>query len=164
MKTQIKTPLTTLVAAVCMAGFLAGCAADAKEIAPAPTASEEVHADAMPGIANPWTDASKEEIETVIGAQVMLPEGAENVSYRILAAEGIADVSYDLDGEHISHRMKKTDAFEDISGLYYTWQTTEDTEYEGCPAQISRFESDEETVELTLWLEDGVMHAMSCVE
>lgn len=117
----------------------------------------------MPGIANPWSDADAAAVAEMIGTEVPIPEGAANITYRILPAENIAEVAYDLGDARCNHRLKKTDAEEDISGLYYNWDSTEESTYEGHAATIYRANAAEESVELTLWFdaESSLMHALS---
>lgn len=151
--------------------LLTGCGA-ANAVAPTesePAVAEETvtedlsDLERMPGIANPWSDADAAAVAEMIGTEVPVPEGAANITYRILSAENIAEVAYDLNDAHCNHRLKKTDAEEDISGLYYNWDSTEESTYEGHAATIYRAEAEEESVELTLWFdaEASLMHALS---
>ena len=140
--------------------LLTGCGA---ANAVAPTESEPADLERMPGIANPWSDADAAAVAEMIGTEVPVPEDAANITYRILPAENIAEVAYDLNDARCNHRLKKTDAEEDISGLYYNWDSTEESTYEGHAATIYRADAEEESVELTLWFdaETSLMHALS---
>ncbi|MBQ6733757.1 MAG: hypothetical protein IJR00_02500 [Lachnospiraceae bacterium] len=180
MKQAHKNNLLRSIRLLCTLLLLTGCGA-ANAVAPTEsepavaeeTVTEEPVADEpaedlsdlerMPGIANPWSDADAAAVAEMIGTEVPVPEGAANITYRILSAENIAEVAYDLNDAHCNHRLKKTDAEEDISGLYYNWESTEESTYEGHAATIYRADAEEESVELTLWFdaESSLMHALS---
>lgn len=76
-------------------------------------------------IPNPWTDTTLENIRAM-GYDMVLPDGAENVTFTALNAEGgsaaMVQADYTLGGAEYTCRAAKTAEPEDISGLYETWE------------------------------------------
>ncbi|MCR4657003.1 MAG: hypothetical protein K5770_12350 [Lachnospiraceae bacterium] len=115
-------------------------------------------------VANPWRDdVSVEEVADLIGAQFIVPDGAENVSYRIMESDKLAEMDFELDGLSFCARMKPAEEFEDISGLFYTWDVEEDQDIYDTPGQIRRAVTEEETVDSCLWYDEvlGMMFSVS---
>ncbi len=75
-------------------------------------------------IPNPWTDTTIEAIRAM-GFDMVLPDGAENITFTALnAGENGAEMvqaDYTLRGAEYTCRAAKSAAPEDISGLYETW-------------------------------------------
>lgn len=76
-------------------------------------------------IPNPWTDTTLENIRAM-GYDMVLPDGAENITFTALNAEGgsaaMVQADYTLGGAEYTCRAAKTAEPEDISGLYETWE------------------------------------------
>lgn len=158
MKTITKKTLFTTCAALMAVALLAGCgatqAATPAEPETAPAEETEADVEIMPGIANPWTESTKEEFEAATGVQVMLPTDAADVVYR-RGSEGLCEVLYVSDDASCCYRAQKTEALNDISGLHYRWDTTEETTYEGHAATRYAVETEEESVELYSWYDES---------
>ncbi|MCR5774204.1 MAG: hypothetical protein K6G42_03880 [Lachnospiraceae bacterium] len=111
-------------------------------------------------VANPWKyGVSAEDVKKLTGMEFIVPEGAENVSYAIMEAEGLAEMKFDLDGMSYCARMKPAEKSEDISGLYFDNKNTEDVEINGAAGTEFRAENGGETVDCVQWYDD--MNAMT---
>lgn len=120
------------------------------------------------GMANPWTDMTAEALEQASGVTLGLPEGAENVVYRWMAAEGLAEMQFTLGADEYCARVKpaalEAGQLEDISGMYFAWENVEETTIGGCHGTIGQAQTgSEEFVELCLWydLAPGLMYSLS---
>ena len=75
-------------------------------------------------IANPWSDTTIENIRAM-GFNMVLPDGAENITFTALNAgengAEMVEADYTLDGAAYTCRAAKTGESADISGLYETW-------------------------------------------
>lgn len=75
-------------------------------------------------IPNPWSDTTIEDIRAM-GFHMVLPDGAENITFTALNANengaDMVEADYTLDGIEYTCRAAKSAESEDISGLYETW-------------------------------------------
>lgn len=82
-------------------------------------------------LTNPITEVSYDELLAQTGITFAVPEGAENVSYSIINVdEKIAQMTFTLDGVNCTCRaqaagLPEAGKISDISGMNYTWETTE---------------------------------------
>lgn len=120
------------------------------------------------GMQNPWTELTAEEAAQYINFAV--PEGAENVVYRLMEAEGqepLAEVQFDLDGRSFNMRVQRgVDADVDISGMYYDWTAQDGVNVWGSiPGSAYRYIGEDETADLLTWYieEIGTSYALSTV-
>lgn len=119
---------------------------------------------AQSGLANPWTQTTSEGFVETLGLELAVPEGAEDVAYRVLEAEQMGEMTFTLNGMDYVARVKPAVEFEDISGLCYAFEAPlEDTSVAGLRTWEARAEDGEETVDLALWFDvtPGVMYALS---
>ena len=116
-------------------------------------------------MANPWTETTAEEMVEKIGLSFHLPEEAENIVYRMLESEALAETQFVLDGVECIARIKAAVEFEDISGLYYEWEHVEDCEILWCPGQVMETAADGQKLSLCLWYDvvPGLMYSVSAV-
>ncbi|MBO5999494.1 MAG: histidine phosphatase family protein [Lachnospiraceae bacterium] len=129
-------------------------AEDAEAEEPAEEA-EEAEAPAI-GMPNPWTDTTAEEALEALGFELGIPEGAENVAYRVLSEEKLLEADFSLDGLDYVARMKPsdvTDEIEDISGLYYEWEHEEECEIGYAKGLIRQVKDGDQTIENCIWLD-----------
>ena len=81
---------------------------------------------AMVGLANPWEDLTEEELTAKSGLSFGVPEGAENVIYRYLQANNLAEMQFTIGTDEYCARMMPVqlanDELMDISGMYYEWE------------------------------------------
>lgn len=81
---------------------------------------------------NPWREVSEEEAKSACTNSFTAPEGAENVTWRLMdggADEApLVELTFDLNGKTYTAREKYGAAEdEDITGLYYDWTASEET-------------------------------------
>lgn len=115
-------------------------------------------------VANPVVDSTADEIETLLGFGFGEVEGAENVRYSIID-DRIGQMQYTKDGAEITARISAENGFTDISGMYYTWESTEDCTIAGREGKAMRTKDGDNTVDLCLWYDvaPGLMYSVSAV-
>lgn len=149
--------------------ILAGCAS----VAPAAPAQsqpaekqeevkEEKQEEAV-GMANPWTECSREEVLDKIGFDMQAPADASDVHYMINESIEMAEMDFTMMDQEFTYRMQPTDAFEDISGLYYEWDVEDEVQVGWCEGISRRAIGEEETVDNCLWYDvvPGIMYSLS---
>ena len=118
------------------------------------------------GMTNPWLDTTAEGLMEALGVEFKVPEGAENVVFRMLREESLAEMDFDLDGMTYTARIQPAVEWTDISGMYYKWENTlEDFTIGGCPAWEGRAADGEDTADLCLWFDvvPGLMYSLGTV-
>ena len=111
------------------------------------------------GIANPWQDLTAEELLAASGLSFGVPEGAENVIYRFLPAQNLAEMQFTMDGDDFCARLQSV-SFQDgelydISGMYFDWQNEEAITVRGCRGIIGQAQcGSEDWVERCLWADE----------
>ena len=115
--------------------------------------------------ANPWTETTPEEMMEVLGLGFSLPEGAADVHYRMLESEALAEVQFILEETECTARIKPAVEFENISGMYYDWDSVEECSVLWCPGQVMRTEEEGKVLSLCLWYDvvPGLMYSVSAV-
>ena len=84
-------------------------------------------------LANPWTDASVEEIESSTGFTLVVPDGVD-VSSRFMT--GMAEASWNWNGVEVTERVSRSDetpamdteTLTELSGVYFTGLATQSKE------------------------------------
>lgn len=115
--------------------------------------SQESEAKTM-AIGNPWKDdVSADEVAGLVNARFIVPDGAENVFYRINESDRLAEMNFNLNGMEFSARMKPTESLEDISGLYYEWADELSGSVAGADAKFRSAVADAETLQNVLWFD-----------
>ena len=118
------------------------------------------------GMPNPWLDTTAEGLMEALGVEFKVPEGAENVVFRMLKEESLAEMDFDLDGMEYTARIQPAVEWTDISGMYYEWENTlEDFTIGSCPAWEGRAADGEATADLCLWFDvvPGLMYSLGTV-
>ena len=167
-----KSRLLTVSLAVSATILLAGCnrVLTPPEPGNAPISSEVSVSSENPAgseesaeIANPWSDSSLEEIEGDLGIKVSIPKNVSQIGYRKMAEEKLYEINFVYENLGYDYRLKKTDALEDISGLYYEWTASYETPVGDYTATDYRAENGEETVDHIIWYDtkEGVTHSLS---
>ncbi|MCQ2435256.1 MAG: hypothetical protein MJ062_08475 [Oscillospiraceae bacterium] len=114
-----------IVPAAAMLLSLAACGktpSSDQEVTTVPTSAAETTqpASAENQLGNPWTEVSADDIYNYLGYRFGIPEGAEEICYFWNETNGIAEMQFkNAQGYSLTARAKKTDALEDISGMYY---------------------------------------------
>ena len=78
-------------------------------------------AEGFVGMANPWIDTTREELEARTGMHPGVPEGAENLLWRVLTTAGLAELRFTLGDAEYTARAVPAAYHRDISGMYYSW-------------------------------------------
>lgn len=122
-------------------------------------------AQAEAGLANPWTPTTAQGLMDALGLQLGLPDGATNVTWQMMETGQVGQVSFTWQGEDYTARVAPADAFEDISGMAYEWESQEDCAVGRCKGVCRRAHSEEKTVDLCLWYDDltGLMYSVGVV-
>ena len=118
------------------------------------------------GMPNPWTETTAEGLMEALGLEFIVPEGAENVTYRMLKDEALAEMEFDLDGMRYTARIQPAVEWTDISGMYYEWENTlEDITIGGRAAWEGRAADGDHTADLCLWFDvvPGLMYSLGTV-
>ncbi len=106
--------------------------------------------------ANPWTELpGKQQLEDVTGICFGIPEDAENILYRCLQDEGLAEIQFSRDGdEYCVRAVNQTEGRpDDISGLYYEWMDEETFSFGNCSGIFGRARDGSRWVERCLWVD-----------
>ena len=120
-------------------------------------------------ITDPWTDLTEEELTQASGVTFGVPEGAEDVVYRWLESESIAEMQFTLDGDEYCARIKpaalEAGVLENISGMYFAWENEEEVTIGGhCLGTLGLAQTgSEDYTELCQWydLVPGLMYSLS---
>ena len=114
----------------------------------------------------------EEEARELYPVSFSIPEGAENVGWSVMEAEGAApllQLMFDLNDNAFTAREQKTDDGEaDIAGMYYTWTDQREEALKNwadgkLTAKLSRFMGENEWADLCTWYdpETGVSYSLS---
>ena len=152
-----------MMTALCLSAFLLLLAACGKKEAPAETTQAAAPAGAFAGLANPWTDTDYDGFKEMTGLDLLVPEGAKEVIFRVLKEENLGEMRFTLSGLSYTARIKPCAAFEDISGLYYTFEKEEDCKVGWCEGKIKEAKDGKDTVKVCLWCDmaPGIMYSLS---
>ena len=120
-------------------------------------------------IANPWTDMTAEQLEETSGLHFGVPEDAENVVYRYLREEGLAEMLLSRNGDEYCVRARKITLsaadteIVDISGSYFDWQDEEEFGFGACYGIMGRAPDGDSWVERVLWYDpdQGIQYSLT---
>lgn len=145
---------------VCLLAITMFAAVACGKSAPAEKADE-----APVSMANPWTDTDEAGFMEKLGMYFAVPEGAENVIYRVLESEGLGEMQFELDGLSFTARIQSASEFTDISGMYYEWTVEDSGKVDYCDCKFYRYVGEEEYADLCLWYDvvPGIMYSLSTV-
>ena len=124
----------------------------------------------MPAAANPWEDLTAEQLAAESGLAFGVPEGAENVIYRYMRGEGMAEMQFSWEGGEYCARIlpmaQEGEGLTDISGMYYDWINEEPVTIGDCPGSIAQAQDGEAWVERCLWYDAaaGRMYSLSVTD
>ena len=103
-------------------------------------------------IANPWLDLTEQELSDESGLSFGVPEGAEDVIYRYLPAEHLAEMQFTIDSDEFCARIQPADEPMDISGMYFAWENEEEIQIGECAGTIGQAQTgSEDWVEKCQW-------------
>ena len=118
------------------------------------------------GLANPWSETDENGFMQTVGISLNLPEGAEDVSWRVLKENGLGELIFTLDGQEYTARVCSSGVWEDISGLFYNqWDSEESCKVDYCEGTLRsvKDESMGYTVCSCLWFDvvPGFMYSVT---
>ena len=115
------------------------------------------------GLANPWEETTAEELAQFPGVAFGVPEGAEDIEYRLLREDALAEMQFTWYDLRYCARIKPAAGFEDISGLYYDWTHEMPCQVSWCEGVDRRYIGEDETVDVSLWYDavSGLMYSVS---
>ena len=99
-------------------------------------------------VANPWVESTSGDIAEAIGATFGVPVGAEDVAYSLMPSENLAEMRFTLDGMEYTARIKPSEEFDDISGMYYEWEIEEPCVIAFMQGLVKRATEEGETISL----------------
>lgn len=124
--------------------------------------------DAGATLANPWQDVTEEQLKEASGLSFGVPEDAEDVIYRWLDSEKLAEMQFTWNGGEYCARAQAVELEEgelmEISGMYFDWEYEDEITVGGCPGTIGQAQTGtEDWVERCLWYDAGaqVMYSLS---
>ena len=122
-------------------------------------------AESVLNMINPWTDTTEKDIMEKLGLSFNLPDSAEEVVYRMLESESLAEAQFVMDGSDCVARIRPSMTIEDISGMYYDWALAEDCEIQWCPGRVMQTEEEGKAVSLCLWYDvvPGLMYSVGVI-
>ena len=146
----------TTALAVTMALSLAACTNETPVESSAPTETVETGRPSGPvggvQVVNPFQDfATLEEAEALTGYELTLPEyAAEEVHYRAATDKSMLEIIFVTGEDEL--RIRKGPGEEDLSGIYETFETTQEVDLVGRTVTLS---GEGEDVYHAMWLENG---------
>ena len=105
-------------------------------------------------IANPWVDMTADQLMEASGLSFGVPEGAEDVVYRYLEEDNLAEMQFTWDGEEFCARMQPAGEWTDISGMYFEWENEEAVTIHHCEGIIGQAQTgSEDWIERCMWFD-----------
>ena len=116
-------------------------------------------------IANPWVETDQAGILDALGIEIEAPAGAMDIHYRMAKEIGIAEVDFTYGDGNIpcTYRIKSVSEYEDISGLYYEWETDEDIKVSWCEGEKRKATDGDTKIDSCIWFDvvPGLMYSLS---
>ena len=113
---------------------------------------------------NPWVDLTAEELQSESGLSFGVPDGAENVIYRYLKEDNLAEMQFTIGNDEYCARIQPAEEAENISGMYFEWDNEEDIRIGSCAGTIGQAKTgSEDWVELCQWYDadQGLQYSLS---
>ena len=118
-------------------------------------------------LANPWEELTEEQMQAMTGRTFVIPDGAENVVWRWLGSEKMAELDYYWEGDDFCFRAQpaklKAGELMEISGMYFKWEYEEAIQVGECPGIIGMAQTgSEDWVQRCLWYDEkaGMMYSL----
>lgn len=108
---------------------------------------------------NPWNDITADQAADLY--PFTLPEGADNVIYRSM--DDMLELQFTLEGVALNYRIAVADEDEDISGMYYIWETETPVQVSYMQGLLCAAADEGEQVQLVTWYDTapGLSYALS---
>jgi hypothetical protein len=132
-----------------------------------PTEEEKPRVEKMLGstsLANPWVDMTAEELSDASSLSFGVPEGAENVIYRYMESDHLAEMQFTIGNDEFCARIQPADEPMNISGMFFEWENEEDVKIGSCTGTIGQAQTgSEDYVELCQWYDadQGLQYSLS---
>ena len=113
---------------------------------------------------NPWEDLTEEELQAESGLSFNVPDGAENVIYRYLKKDHLAEIQFTIGDDEFCARIQPAEEAENISGMYFEWDPEEEIRIGSCAGTIGQAKTgSEDWVELCQWYDadQGLQYSLS---
>ena len=105
-------------------------------------------------IANPWVDLTADQLMEASGLSFGVPEGAEDVVYRYLENDGLAEMQFNWEGDEFCARIQPAGEWTDISGMYFDWENEEAVTIHYCKGIIGQAQTgSEDWIERCMWFD-----------
>ena len=105
-------------------------------------------------IANPVVEVDATELQNALGVALTVPGGDDNVKYFLINGT-IGEAQFDYNGASFVYRAQKTDAFEDISGVYFSKAIVIDSSLD-CSVTVE----EDGSAGAATWYADGFSYAI----
>ena len=151
--------IALLLAAVLLLGcVLTACGKKEEKAASQPSEAEEKPV----GMVNPMVETDATGFLAQCGTELNVPQGAADVKYFVIN-QTIGQMTFQLDGVDCTARIKPAAEFEDISGMYCTWDAEEDCTICGFDGRQMRGKTDGSAVDVCLWYDvvPGLMYSLT---
>lgn len=188
---MIRNPnaLKTILVSSLLIAVSTACSSEKADYAPSTsvdtqTATDESSVDTVDGaeaassdtpttsIANPWVVSDKDGVYQATGFSLDTYDGATDIVYSYTTDGKLAQVRYTVGNNEWTYRVEATDGLEDISGMYYEWDSDEKETLGGHDAQYLAYsEASEDTefiddvfaVHVVNWYDEaeGATHSLS---
>ena len=123
-------------------------------------------------IGNPWIESDEQGVLEATGYAIKAPEDATEVYYSFCTDDNMAQVIYQKDSIDWTYRIKATTEADDISGMYYEWNVSEEGTVSGKNAiymgysdatEDSEYIDDVEYAQVVNWYDDvaGVSYSLA---
>ena len=113
----------------------------------------------MAGLANPWIhDLTAEEVKERTGCEFIVPKGAYDVVFGVNENDRLAEMNFTMDDVRYCARMKKTEGYEDISGLFYEWDAEGVDKVGEIMADVRL--NTPENISNVIWFDNGMMYSL----
>ena len=116
------------------------------------------------GMPNPWVETDADGLMETLGLQFDVPEDAEDVVYRMLESEKLAEMKFILNDMPFTARIKPAALeMEDISGLNYKWYMEKESNDHWYKEKIMQAKDGNDTVQALLWFDivPGLTYSLS---
>lgn len=113
------------------------------------------------GMPNPLSEASVKGILEAIGVELPAPDFANSASWFVINGNPrIGELRFSVGGQNYVYRVAAMNAFDDISGMYYTWTETSTARVGYNEAKVSLIRDEQGVIQ---WYDvvPGLMYSLS---
>lgn len=149
--------ITALLFAVCFLFLFVSCGKNTdvtKESTTAVTKADEAKEISTD---NSISVIEKSEAESIAGKEISVPKKSDGVEYFSVGTdEGCyVQTTFSVNELNYVYRIKKTDKFEDFSGLYFSWTDVKQVKVGDNNAEFRSYDSGDDSCSILLWLDSS---------